>query len=161
MNDYEEENETLSSGQSGVAAEFIVAAELTKRGFYVSPTLKNTKAVDILIVDEELQNPLLIQVKAKQKGKDWKLTDAAETLVSDKLFYIFYLYDDGTGKSEFHIVPSKVVAEFAAKFHKKYLAKPKKNGDPHKNTPMRVFRDDEDTYLDRWDLLRLKNGKSQ
>ncbi|MBO6218209.1 MAG: hypothetical protein J6N81_01350 [Treponema sp.] len=48
----------LSTNESGVAAEFFVAAELTKRGFYVSPTLKNTKAVDILIIDEALQRNL-------------------------------------------------------------------------------------------------------
>lgn len=74
----------LSTNESGIAAEFFVAAELAKRGFYVSPTLKNTKSVDILIVDEKLQNPLLIQVKASQNKKEWKLTDKAETLVSPK-----------------------------------------------------------------------------
>ena len=143
----------LSTNESGVAAEFFVAAELTKRGFYVSPTLKNTKAVDILIVDEALQNPLLIQVKASQSKKEWKLSEKAETLVSPKLFYIFYLFDDGSGKSEFHIVPSKVVAEYVKNNHKKYLSAPKKNGEEHKDTSMRAFRDADNTYLDKWDLL--------
>jgi hypothetical protein len=145
---------SLSTNESGVAAEFFVAAELAKRGFYVSPTLKNTKAVDILIVDEELQNFLLIQVKASQGKKEWKLTEKAENLISPKLFYIFYLFDDGNGKSEFHIVPSKDVAEYIKSNHKKYLSEPKKNGEERKDTSMRAFRDEENKYLDRWDLLK-------
>jgi len=144
----------LSKNESGVAAEFFVAAELVKRGFYVSPTLKNTKSVDILIVDEELQNPLLIQVKASQNKKEWKLTDKAEKLVSPKLYYIFFLFDDGNGNSEFHIVPSKDVAEYVTEYHKKYLTKPKKNGDEHKDTSMRVFKDEADKYLNKWNLLK-------
>ncbi|MBP5329076.1 MAG: hypothetical protein J6Y75_04185 [Spirochaetaceae bacterium] len=150
---------SLSTNASGIAAEFFVAAELVKRGFYVSPTLKNTKAVDILIVDEELQNPLLIQVKASQSKKEWKLTEKAESLVSPKLFYIFYLFNDGDDKSEFHIVPSKDVAAYTKYHHKKYLSQPKKNGEVHKDTSMRVFRDNENKYLNKWDLLKIVRKK--
>lgn len=54
----------------GLAAEFAVASELCRRGLYAQLTLGNKKRTDLLIHDDETNNFLRIEVKAKQ-GRDW------------------------------------------------------------------------------------------
>jgi len=39
--------------QSGIAGEYLVAAELTRRGYVASLTLKNTQGIDILASSAE------------------------------------------------------------------------------------------------------------
>jgi hypothetical protein len=54
----------------GLAAEFAVASELCRRGFYAQLTLGNKKRTDLLIYDDDTDSFLRIEVKAKQ-GRDW------------------------------------------------------------------------------------------
>jgi hypothetical protein len=44
--------EKLTKGLSGLAGEYFVAGELTRRGYIVTLTLRNTKAFDILVSNE-------------------------------------------------------------------------------------------------------------
>lgn len=57
---------------------------------------------------------------------------------------------------EYHIVPSKIVAERIKTFHQNWLDTPGKDGKTHNDTIIRVFRDDEDWYLDKWELLEME-----
>jgi hypothetical protein len=54
----------------GLAAEFAVASELCRRGFYAQLTLGNKKRTDLLIHDDDTDSFLRVEVKAKQ-GRDW------------------------------------------------------------------------------------------
>lgn len=63
------------------------------------------------------------------------------------------LKEDGT--KEFHIVPSKDVAEQVSKGHQEWLKTPNKQGGKHNDNTIRRFRDNEGKYKDRWDLLGL------
>ena len=58
-------------------------------------------------------------------------------------------------RPDFHVVPSKVVANHVTKSHKRWLAVPNKSGGAHKDTSMRHFKDENGEYLDRWELLGL------
>jgi len=56
----------LSTGLSGVAGEYFVAAELSRRGYVASLTLRNTRGIDILASNTDATRSVGIQVKANQ-----------------------------------------------------------------------------------------------
>ena len=141
---------------SGISGEYFVAAELSQRGYIASITLRNTQGVDILAANRNASKSVAIQVKTNQEGRfKWALNKKAEDYSSDHLFYVFVDLKGRTSRSEFHIVPSDVVANQVKKEHREWLKTPGKKGQPHKDNPMRIFRDEECKYLEAWDLLGL------
>ena len=147
--------EKLSNNTSGVAGEYFVAAELSRLGFITSVTLKNAKGIDILVTDENAQIFIGIQVKTTQnKRKGWVLNQKSEDFFGKDLFYVFVILNEIGKMPEFHIVPSIVVAGNVASDHKKWLEIPGKNGQKHNDNPVRLFKDEEDKYLNKWNLLR-------
>jgi hypothetical protein len=80
----------LSTGLSGVAGEYFVAAELSRRGYVASLTLRNTKGIDILASNLDATRSVGIQVKTNQgSGKGWVLNKKAEEDTAENLFYVF------------------------------------------------------------------------
>jgi len=145
----------IKSNLSGVAGEYFVAGELSRRGYIASITLRNSKGVDILATNETASKSVGIQVKTNQGHlKFWVLHRKAEKYYSKNLFYILVNLNDG-GIPDFHIVPSKIVANSISQGHRKWLKTPGKMGQKHNDTTMRNFKDLEDKYLGRWDLLGL------
>ena len=139
----------IASGLSGVAGEYLVVGELSRRGYIASITHRNTEGVDILVSNVDATKMVAIQVKTCQERRNkWVLGKGSEKNKSSFLFYIFVKFceDDPV---QFFIVPSKKVAEFAKKFHKDHLNR------GNKNSNMRKFFDDKGEYLNRWDLLGL------
>lgn len=65
-----EAEKTVPKETLGLAAEFAVASELCRMGLYAQLTLGNRKRTDLIIHDDETNNFLRIEVKAKQ-GRDW------------------------------------------------------------------------------------------
>lgn len=58
-------------------------------------------------------------------------------------------------RPDFYIVPSKFVADFVRNDHQGWLDRPGKKGQPHKDNPVRNFRDPKGEFRERWDLLGL------
>lgn len=146
--------EKIATTLSGVSGEYFVAAELSRRGYIASITLRNTRGVDILASNLDASKSVGIQVKTSQGGrKAWILNKKAEDYFADNLFYVFVALKDGL--PDFHIVPSTLVAESVRTGHAEWLRAPGRRGQPHKDNPMRMFRDPEGRYLERWDLLGL------
>jgi hypothetical protein len=145
----------ISGILAGVAGEYLVAGELSRRGYIASITLRNTRGVDILVSDDEAKKNIAIQVKTNQgKTKWWILDKKAESYFADNLFYVFVNLNSGDAPDYF-IVPSKVVAKQIRDTHSKWLKTPGKTGKPHKDNPIRQFEDKTCSYLNRWDLLNL------
>ena len=63
----------ISRSLSGLSGEYFVAAELSRRGYIASITLRNTKVVDILAAGGEAKKTIGIQVKTNQGSTKWKL----------------------------------------------------------------------------------------
>lgn len=146
----------IPSNQIGVAGEYFVAGELSRRGHIASVTLKNTKGIDILVTDESASKYIGVQVKTNSASRtEWMLNKKAETFNAPNLFYVLVNLC-GSKPPEFYVVPSSVVAEYTAVNHAKWLNTPGRGGRKHVDTPMRKFRDPEGTYRDRWDLLELR-----
>ena len=147
----------LSATLSGVAGEYLVAGELTRRGYVASLTLRNTRGIDILASDQDATKSVGIQVKTIQGGsRKWMLTKKsieARTAAKNLVFVLVRL--PRSGPAEFHVVPRSVVTRFAKRGHARWLETPRRDGKPHKDTPIRTFLDPDDKYLNRWDLLEL------
>lgn len=143
----------VSPGLAGVSGEYFAAAELSRKGYIASITLRNTKGVDILCTTADIGHQIGIQVKTNRgSNREWILNNKIEKLIDDNLFYIFVnLHGDNT--PDYFIVPSHDVVTQARESHEKYLAKPGRNGEAHKDTTMRKFIDPDGNYLNRWDLL--------
>ena len=87
----------ISKIQSGVAGEYFVAAELSRRGRIASITLRNTRGIDILASNEAGTRSVMIQVKTNQgSDRQWLMNKKAETDRGADLFYVLVNLNDST-----------------------------------------------------------------
>lgn len=139
---------------TGNAGEYFVAGELERRGFTVAVPMSNTKDFDILAINRLSYQQYAIQVKTTSyKKKEWTLSKKNETLFGDNIVYIFVSLNE-LDVPEYHIVPSKIVAETITASHKKWLETPGKKGQKHNDNSMRKFNDNDDKYLNNWKILK-------
>ena len=141
---------------AGVAGEYFVAAELSRRGWIASISLRNTRGIDILVTNKQASRSITIQCKTSQKkDKKWILNEKSETFFSDDHFYVFVGLGDYSERPNFHIVPSKDVADQVRQSRRLWLNTPGRAGRQHADNSMRNFSDYDDLYLERWELLGL------
>jgi hypothetical protein len=145
----------LSSVQTGVAGEYFVAAELSRRGFVASITLRNTRGIDILASNADATKSVGIQVKTCQGSRpDWLMNRKAEADLAQNLFYVFVCLPSA-GEPAYYVVPRSDVAKYVRESHQTWLTTPGRKGQAHRDTDMRRFKDLEGKFKDRWDLLGL------
>ena len=143
-------NNLISTGNCG---EYFVAAELERRGFTVALPMSNVKDFDILAIHRTNHKQIAIQVKTTHHNKkQWILSVKNENLIGENIVYIFVTLC-GLETPEYHIVPSKIVAETITSEHRKWLNTLGKNGQMHKDTSIRTFNDSNDVYLNNWSIL--------
>ncbi len=149
----------LSTGLSGVAGEYFVAGELSRRGFIASITLRNTRGVDILVAGCDTARSAGIQVKTNQGSeKGWLLNKKAEAVEEDGLFYVFVNLNGLDRAPSYHVVPSAVVAEYCRRTHREWLNASGRGGRQRKDSNVRKFWDLGDEWKDRWDVLGLEEA---
>jgi hypothetical protein len=140
----------------GVAGEYFVAAELSRRGHIASISLRNTRGIDILATNRKASRSITIQCKTNQLNrKVWMLNDKSEDFVSDAHYYVFVALGDALVGPCYHIVPSHDVAVQTRNSHREWLGRLGRGGRQHIDNPVRKFVDPDDKYLERWDLLGL------
>ena len=145
----------LTPLQAGIAGEYLVAAELTRRGFVASLTLRNTRGMDILASNRDATRSVGIQVKTSQSGRPaWMLNKKAETDLAENLFYVFVCIPAGEPPS-YHIVPRNIVGLYVRQTHQDWLKVTGRGGRPHKDSDMRQFKDPEGRYKEAWHTLGL------
>ena len=146
----------VSSILTGVAGEYFAAAELSRRGYVASITLRNTKGIDIIATNEEGSKTINIQVKTSGlKTRGWILNKKAEEMTDENMFYILVRLTALDKRPFFHIIPSADVAHHVKIGHRNWLKTPGRGGQKHNDTSMRKFEDPDNKYLDRWELLGL------
>lgn len=152
------EAEKLPRTLVGIAGEYLVAGELSRRGYLAAVTLRNTKGVDILASSGDASKSVGIQVKTVQsKQRVWPLSEKADTYTKANVCYVFVNLNNGDAPT-YHVVPSAIVAKFSRKWHRHFLSTNGRNGRPHKDNSRRAFKDTKRVFRDRWDLLGL-DGK--
>lgn len=138
---------------TGNAGEYFVAGELERHGFTVAVPMSNVKDFDILAIDRDTYEQFAIQVKTTSfKHKKWALTKKSEELVGDNIIYFFVTLNE-LDPPEYHIVPSRILAETIKQSYNEWFNTPGKKGQAHNDTNIRNFMDYENVYLNRWDFL--------
>jgi hypothetical protein len=146
----------LTTGLAGVAGEYFVAAELSRRGYLATLTLRNTRGVDVLVANADASRPVGIQVKTNRgAAKRWMLNQKAEAFADDSFFYVFVSLEGGGGCPSYHVVPSAIVARHCRESHAEWLGQPGRGGAARRDTAMRSFADPAGEWRDRWEILGL------
>ena len=144
----------LTTGLSGAAGEYYAAAELSRRGFIATVTIRNAERIDIMASRPEGGRTLQIQVKTIQgDAPKWVLRDKCENHHSPDFFYILVRLGKLGTRPNFHIVPSKVIAEVVKSSHAIWLGGTKKDGSARKDSSIRNFLDFEGKFKEAWSLL--------
>lgn len=126
---------------TGLAGEFFVAAELFKRGFQVSLTLGNAKAVDLFALPHKSKIPIKIEVKTLRKKNCFRIKVGA---IAKEMIYVFVILNDVDTSPLYFIVPGKIIRSKLKLFFGSSINK-KVEGINY--GPLRL-------YLNRWDLIK-------
>ncbi len=129
---------------TGMTGLYLVAAELSRRDFIVSPTSRSAQAADLLGTDAACRNTFAVQVKTNARTFNfWLAGPSASQIVSENLVYAFVnLRKSGT---EFFLVPSAVVAQ------KVVVSKPSRT---RKTVWYSVYLKDIAEFKDKWAVFQ-------
>jgi len=92
----------LHKNQTGIAAEFFVAAELARRNFNVSITFGNTKSIDLLAEKEGIN--ISIQVKGIQRKKSICWNISKESIKNNVVYVLVNINCDTLESPEYFIL---------------------------------------------------------
>lgn len=157
----------LSNQLTKQIGEYLVAAELARRGFLATPFSGNVPDFDLVVVDEHLRS-FPIQVKAFTGS--FQIADSREFLVIDQqleqqkvrglkelpfptLIYVL-VQVIGTAKDEFYILTKKELQAEVAHSYEAYLARhggqrPKNSSSYH----MALSPQNLNPYKNRWKIM--------
>ena len=156
----------LDKTQIGLAGEYYVLAQLTARGYVATLTLGNTKGIDILVTNQEVNKLFKVEVKtttgthkieklfSDKPCFHWTMSKKHENIIDENLIYCFVLIESFEKLPKFFLVPSKVVAKYVKWQHEYWIST--RSVVPNE-TSMRRFRielDDPNKYCNNWDIFR-------
>jgi hypothetical protein len=96
---------------TGMLGVYLVAAELTRRGFIVSTTSRSAAGADLLVTDQSCLKAWSVQVKTNKSPINyWLLSSHTKTQVSKTHIYVF-VNINGDKLPDYFVVPSKQVAD--------------------------------------------------
>jgi hypothetical protein len=96
---------------TGMTGVYLAAAELSNRGFIVSPTSRSARGADLLVTDQGCQKAWSVQVKTNAKKRwSWSLGSHDGGFRSDSHIFVFVNLK-GDERPEYLVVPSGVVAD--------------------------------------------------
>ena len=96
---------------TGMLGVYLVAAELSKQGFIVSPTSRSAVGADLLVTDQSCQKAWSVQVKTNSwRSNFWLVGASAKKIRSQSHIYVFVNNARGE-KPEFLVARSDYVAE--------------------------------------------------
>jgi hypothetical protein len=102
--------------RTGMQGVYLVAAELTRQGFIVSPTSRSAFGADLLVTNDRCKGAWSVQVKTNAgRSKYWLLNGHAHELKSDTHMYVLVNLGQKNAhrkpfSPDFYVVPSRVVA---------------------------------------------------
>lgn len=97
------------SQQTGMQGVYLCAAELSHRGFIVSPTSRSAAGADLLVTDQSCNKAFSVQVKTNAKTFGfWLLSKKSQEINSDTHVYILVNLRKN-GSKEFFVLPSRVI----------------------------------------------------
>ena len=99
---------------TGMRGVYLVAAELSRLGFIVSPTSRSAVGADLLVTDQKCKRAYSVQVKTNAKTFNfWLIGKKAKESTSDTHIYVLVNIRNSKRNGEtieYYIVPSKNLA---------------------------------------------------
>ncbi len=147
----------MSDNQTtGAAGEFLVAAELARRGWVPSITPRGVERTDILA--QHATNDRLIAVQVKTASPTYQFRLGAKNEKPSQTWadqwYVLVSLGDLQARARFFVVPTNVISTVLYVGHRAWLAGTKRDGTARKDTSMRAIRSDQiAAYEDAWELL--------
>jgi len=156
----------LDKTQIGLTGEYYVLAQLSAIGLIATLTLGNTKGIDILVTNQDINKLFKVEVKTTTKPPkneklfsekptyQWTMGKKHETIKDRNLIYCFVYIKEIDKLPFFFLVPSIKVAKYVKWQHEYWLSTRTKKV---KETTMRRFRieiDDPDNYQNKWDIFK-------
>jgi len=145
---------------TGVAGEYFVAAELSRRGWIATVTLKNTPMIDVMATKQDAKRTVLIQVKTRSIGnrKGWVFGKGIEQKVKRQNSYVILVDLKAVNENpDYFIIPKNVFADWIAEGHQKWLNTSGRDGQPHIDNPIRCLSQRDckyfEKYRNRWEIL--------
>lgn len=141
---------------TGAAGEFHVAAELSRRGWLATVTIKNSPDTDVLAQDPETERLIAVQTKTASPGSWFRLKDKNEApSARDGLWFVLVALRGEAERPAFYVIPRDHLAAMIYADHREWLATPGRGGKAHNDNEQRNLSEaDVAGYLDRWDLLK-------
>jgi hypothetical protein len=148
------------TGLTGAAGEYHIAAELSRRGWLATVTIKNAPGTDVLAEDADTGHVITIQSKTSSGG-DFLLSAGCEKPTKQtNAWYALVGLRRPDERPEFWLVPRNHVAALVYVGHRRWLSEPGRGGRTRKDTPMRgIARSQVTAYYEAWDTLRLPTTK--
>ena len=105
-----------STGQmTGMRGVYLVAAELSRIGFVVSPTSRSAMGADILVTDQKCRRAYSVQVKTNASTSAfWLIGKKAKDTISDSHIYVLVNIRKTQARGEwieYFVVPSKQLSK--------------------------------------------------
>ena len=154
-----DDNSRAAYSITGVAGEYFVAAELSRRGWIATLTLKNTPNIDVIATTPDGLRTVNIQVKTRsiKNRAGWILTKKIEMLVPSENFYIAFVDLKGHGeKPDYYLIPRNLFSKWIAEQHSQWLATPGRSGRVHVDNPIRAFGEPQlkefEKYHNNWNI---------
>jgi hypothetical protein len=144
----------LSTPLAGAAGEYAVAAMLSRLGCAASITPRNADRTDVLAQHVQSGAIAAIQVKTSTGAPRFRMSAKEEYPGRNTEWVIGVHLANGDAWGDFYVVPRSVVSALLYLDHRRHLAVPGKNGQPHADSTMRLLRiDDVRVYRGSWPLL--------
>lgn len=147
---------------SGIAGEYFVAGELSRRGYIASITLRNTAHVDILASNGKQAINIQVKTKCIERSEVWALGGKPLEYknIKDTIFYVFVAIhsDPNDKKIDYYIISKKELNKKVENSFQKHLLKPREDGKPRttkiRNFGMKDFPELQTAkYKDNWNQL--------
>jgi len=147
----------ISKQLCGIAGEYYVAAEISRRGYLAAITLRNTDGIDILVSNIHGDKSISIQVKTTQNKKKWILSKKVENDIAENKYYVFVqIPDDVNCQPNYYIVSAVILSSNIYDGHKRWLNSSGKNGKIRNDSNVRQFDPryfNTDEIIENWDAL--------
>jgi hypothetical protein len=146
----------VHTGLIGAVGEYYVAAELSRRGWLATVTIKNAPGTDVL--GQYVKRPevvISIQTKTSTDPASFRVGAKAEfAATGDREWFVFVGLRDEGERPVFYVVPHDVVAGCIYASHRVWLKTPGRSGQEHRDSSMRNVRAKWiANYVEAWDLL--------
>ena len=138
---------------TSLAGEYYVAAELCRRGYLASLTLKNYPKVDIFALNPVTHEPVAVQVKTIRRYKDRWLFFVPSDAAEYRGVFVFVIVGNDHMPYEAFVLTGLEVSARAEKARKEYVAKEHKRPLVEKDQPLMLGLPELDDRRDRWDII--------